>query len=61
MYIFYLIDFKAIMACCFFLPWFDFIGGAIVSSIGIRYRKKKIAICIETDIQNTAVAILALN
>jgi len=59
MYIFYIIDFKAIMACCF-LPWFDFIGGAIVSLIGIRDRKKTIAICIETGIQNTAVAIFFL-
>jgi len=59
MYIFYIIDLKAIMACCF-LPWFGFIGGAIISLIGIRDRKKTIAICIETGIQNTAVAIFFL-
>ncbi|CAF1350650.1 unnamed protein product [Adineta steineri] len=59
MYIFYIIDFKAIMACCF-LPWFGFIGGAIISLIGVRDRKKTIAICIETGIQNTAVAIFFL-
>ncbi len=59
MYIFYIIDFKAIMACCF-LPWFGFVGGAIVSLIGIRDRKKTIAICIETGVQNTAVAIFFL-
>ncbi len=59
MYIFYIIDYKAIMACCF-LPWFGFIGGAIVSLIGIRDKKKTIAICIETGIQNTAVSIFFL-
>ena len=59
MYIFYIIDYRAIMACCF-LPWFGFIGGAIVSLIGIRDKKKTIAICIETGIQNTAVAIFFL-
>ncbi len=59
MYIFYIIDFKSIMACCF-LPWFGFIGGAIISLIGIRDRKKTIAICIETGIQNTAVAMFFL-
>jgi hypothetical protein len=48
------------MACCFFLPWFGFIGGAIVTLIGIRDRKKIIVICIETGIQNTAVAIFFL-
>ena len=59
MYIFYIVDYKAIMSCCF-LPWFGFIGGAIVSLIGIRDKKKTIAICIETGIQNTAVAIFFL-
>ncbi len=59
MYIFYIIDFKAIMACCF-LPWFGFIGGVIISLVGIRDKKKTIAICIETGIQNTAVAIFFL-
>lgn len=59
MYIFYIVDFKAIMACCF-LPWLGFIGGAIISFIGIRGKKKTIAICIETGIQNTAVAIFFL-
>jgi hypothetical protein len=54
-----MIDVKAIMACCF-LSWFGFIGGAIISFIGIRDRKKTIAICIETGIQNTAVAIFFL-
>jgi len=44
----------------FFLPWFSFIGGAIVLLIGIRDRKKTIAICIETGIQKTAVAIFFL-
>jgi len=47
------------MACCF-LPWFGFIGGAIVSLIGICDKKKTIAICIETGVQNTAVAIFFL-
>jgi len=47
------------MACCF-LPWFGFIGGAIISLIGVRDKKKTIAICIETGIQNTAVAIFFL-
>lgn len=47
------------MAGCF-LPWFGFLGGAIVSSIGIRDKKRTIAICIETGIQNTAVAIFFL-
>jgi hypothetical protein len=59
MYIFYIIDYKAIMACCF-LPWFGFIGGAVVSFIGIRDKKKTIAICVETGIQDTAVAIFFL-
>ena len=59
-YIFYMIDVKAIMAGCF-LPWFGFIGGAILSVIGIRDKKKSIAICVETGIQNTAVAILFLS
>ncbi len=59
MYIFYIIDFKAIMACCF-LPWFGFIGGVIISLVGIRDKKKTIAICIETGVQNTAVAIFFL-
>lgn len=59
MYIFYIIDYKSIMACCF-LPWFGFIGGAIVSLVGIGDKKKTIAICIETGIQNTAVAIFFL-
>ena len=35
-------------------------GGAILSLVGIRDKKKNIAICIETGIQNTAVAILFL-
>ena len=59
MYIFHIIDFKAILACCF-LPWLGFIGGAVLSLIGIRERKKTIAICIETGVQNTAVAIFFL-
>lgn len=59
MYIFYIIDYKAIMACCF-LPWFGFIGGAVISLIGVRDKKKTIAICIDTGIQNTAVAIFFL-
>lgn len=59
MYIFYIIDYKSTMACCF-LPWFGFIGGAIVSLLGIGDKKKMIAICIETGIQNTAVAIFFL-
>lgn len=59
MYIFYIIDFKAIVACCF-LPWLGFISGAIISFIGVRDKKKIIAICIETGIQNTAVAIFFL-
>ena len=59
MYIFHIIDFKAILACCF-LPWFGFIGGAVLSLIGVRDRKKTIAICIETGVQNTAVAIFFL-
>lgn len=59
MYIFYIIDYRAIMAGCF-LPWFGFLGGAIVSSLGIRDKKRTIAICIETGIQNTAVAIFFL-
>ena len=59
MYIFYIIDFKAIMACCF-LPWFGFVGGAVASLICVRDKKKTIAICIETGIQNTAVAIFFL-
>ena len=59
MFIFHIIDYKAIMACCF-LPWFGFIGGAILSLIGVKDRKKTIAICIETGIQNTAVSIFFL-
>ena len=59
MFIFHVIDYKAIMACCF-LPWFGFIGGAILALIGVRDRKKTIAICIETGIQNTAVSIFFL-
>ena len=59
MYIFYIIDFKAIIACCL-LPWFGFVGGAIFSFIGVGDRKKTIAICIETGVQNTAVAIFFL-
>jgi hypothetical protein len=59
MYIFYIIDYKTIIACCF-LPWFGFVGGAIFSLIGLRDRKKTIAICIETGVQNTAVAIFFL-
>jgi len=59
MYIFYIIDFKAIVACCF-LPWFGFIGGGIISLIGVRDKKKTIAISIGTGIQNTAVAIFFL-
>ena len=59
MYIFYIVDFKAIIACCF-LPWLGFIGGAIISLVGVRDKKKNIAICIETGIQNTAVAIFFL-
>ena len=59
MYIFYIIDYRAIMAGCF-LPWFGFLGGAIVSSLGIRDKKRTIAICIETGVQNTAVAIFFL-
>jgi predicted Na+-dependent transporter len=59
MYIFHIIDYKSTMACCF-LPWFGFIGGAVISLIGTRDRKKTIAICIETGIQNTAVAIFFL-
>jgi hypothetical protein len=47
------------MACCF-LPWFGFMGGAFISFIGIRDKKKIIAICIQTGIQNTAVAIFFL-
>ena len=47
------------MAGCF-LPWFGFMGGAIVSLIGIRDKKKTIAICIETGVQNTAVSIFFL-
>ena len=35
-------------------------GGAILSLVGVRDKKKNIAICIETGIQNTAVAILFL-
>lgn len=35
-------------------------GGAILSLIGVRDKKKNIAICIETGIQNTAVAIIFL-
>ena len=59
MYIFYTIDFKSIIACCL-LPWFGFIGGALISCIGTRDRRKIIAICIQTGIQNTAVAIFFL-
>jgi len=59
MYIFYIIDFKAIIACCL-LPWLGFVGGAVLSFIGTRDTKKTIAICIETGIQNTAVAIFFL-
>lgn len=59
MYIFYIIDFKGIMACCF-LPWFGFVGGAIISCISVSDKKKTIAICIETGVQNTAVAIFFL-
>ena len=59
MYIFYIVDFKAIITCCF-LPWFGFIGGAVISLISIGDKKKTIAICIETGIQNTAVAIFFL-
>jgi hypothetical protein len=59
MYIFHIIDFKTIIACCF-IPWFGFVGGAIISLIGVRDRKKTIAICIETGVQNTAVAIFFL-
>jgi len=59
MYIFYIVDFKVILASCF-LPWFGFLGGAILSLIGVRDKKKNIAICIETGIQNTAVAIIFL-
>ena len=47
------------MACCF-LPWFGFVGGAIISSITVNDKKKTIAICIETGVQNTAVAIFFL-
>lgn len=59
MFIFYIIDYKAIMACCF-LPWFGFVGGALLSLLVVRDRKKTIAICIETGIQNTAVSIFFL-
>lgn len=59
MFIFYIIDYKTVMACCF-LPWFGFIGGALLSFIGVRDRKKTIAICIETGIHNTAVSIFFL-
>ncbi|CAF3775795.1 unnamed protein product [Rotaria sp. Silwood1] len=59
MYIFHIIDLKSIIACCF-LPWFGFIGGSIVSLILIRDKKKIIAICIETGVQNTGVAIVFL-
>jgi len=59
MYIFYIINWKEIFVCCF-LPWFGFIGGAIISLVILRDRKKIIAICIETGIQNTAVAIFFL-
>ena len=59
MYIFHVIDFKTIIAGCF-LPWFGFVGGAIFSMIGVGDRKKTIAICIETGVQNTAVAIFFL-
>lgn len=59
MYIFYIIDFKGIMACCL-LPWFGFVGGAIISFITVSDKKKTIAICIETGVQNTAVAIFFL-
>ena len=59
MYIFYIIDYKSIMACCF-LPWFGFIGGAIVSLIGIGDKKKTIAICIETGIQNSGLGLVLL-
>ena len=59
MYIFYIIDLKAIMACCF-LPWLGFVGGAVISLISVSDRKKTIAICIETGVQNTAVGIFFL-
>ena len=59
MYIFYIVDLKVILASCF-LPWFGFMGGAILSLIGVRDKKKNIAICIETGVQNTAVAIIFL-
>ncbi|CAF3438152.1 unnamed protein product, partial [Rotaria sp. Silwood2] len=59
MYIFTIIDLKSIMTCCF-LPWFGFIGGSIVSFIVVRDKKKIIAICIETGVQNTGVAIVFL-
>lgn len=59
MYIFYIIDIKAILACCF-LPWFGFVGGAIISFVAVSNRKKTVAICIETGVQNTAVAIFFL-
>ena len=59
MYIFYIIEVKAIIACCF-LPWLGFVGGAVISLIGIRDKKKTIAVCIETGIQNTAVSIFFL-
>lgn len=59
MFIFYNIDYKSIMSCCF-LPWFGFIGGAVFSLLIVRDRKKTIAICIETGIQNTAVSIFFL-
>ncbi|CAF0857439.1 unnamed protein product [Rotaria sordida] len=59
MYIFYIIDIKSIMTCCF-LPWFGFIGGSVISLITVGDKKKIIAICIETGIQNTGVAIVFL-
>ncbi|CAF0850351.1 unnamed protein product [Didymodactylos carnosus] len=59
MYIFYLVDFKMIMACCF-LPWFGFIGGAILGLITTQDKKRAIAICIETGLQNTAASIFFL-
>ncbi|CAF0749286.1 unnamed protein product [Didymodactylos carnosus] len=59
MFIFYIIDFKIIMASCF-LPWFGFVGGALLAIVTTQHKKKSISICLESGIQNTAVSIFFL-
>ncbi|XP_040576046.1 P3 protein [Lepeophtheirus salmonis] len=58
-YIFYIMDYK-VWCVGMALPWFGFMFGWIVSILCDRKMEDKIAIAIETGIQNTGVSIFIL-